>query len=93
VFTGVQLLHPRLFAGAPEGPFSLLRLYDEAEAAGRLSGIVHDGDWHHIGTPAGLAVAEARLSPAPGGGPSPRPPGPRPARPEGGLRGSGRAGG
>ena len=66
VFTGVQLLHPRLFAGAPDGPFSLLRLYDAAEAAGRLYGIVHDGDWHHIGTPAGLAVAEQRVAASPG---------------------------
>jgi N-acetyl-alpha-D-muramate 1-phosphate uridylyltransferase len=58
VFCGVQLLHPRLFAGAPAGPFSLTRLYDEAEASNRLFGIVHDGAWHHIGTPAGLAEAE-----------------------------------
>jgi len=58
VFSGVQLLHPRLFVGAPEGPFSLTRLYDQAEASDRLFGIVHDGAWHHIGTPAGLAEAE-----------------------------------
>jgi len=58
VFTGVQLLHPRLFENAPAGPFSLTRLYDAAEGAGRLYGIVHDGTWHHIGTPAGLAEAE-----------------------------------
>ncbi|NKB18924.1 MAG: NTP transferase domain-containing protein [Alphaproteobacteria bacterium] len=58
VFTGVQLLHPRLFTGAPGGPFSLTQLYDEAEAAGRLCGVVHDGAWHHIGTPAGLVEAE-----------------------------------
>ena len=62
VFSGVQLLHPRLFADAPQGPFSLTRLYNGAEKAGRLYGIVHDGDWHHIGTPAGLAEAEDRLS-------------------------------
>jgi MurNAc alpha-1-phosphate uridylyltransferase len=61
VFTGVQLLHKRLFADAPTGPFSLTRLYDQAEAAGRLYGLIHDGDWHHIGTPAGLATAEAHL--------------------------------
>ncbi len=58
VFTGVQILHPRLFENAPTGPFSLTRLYDAAEAAGRLYGITHDGAWHHIGTPAGLAEAE-----------------------------------
>jgi MurNAc alpha-1-phosphate uridylyltransferase len=62
VFTGVQILHPRLFAAAPGGPFSLTRLYDQAETAGRLFGLVHDGDWHHIGTPAGLDVAEAHLA-------------------------------
>ena len=70
VFTGVQLLHPRLFADAPAGPFSLTRLYDRAEEAGRLFGIGHAGDWHHIGTPAGLAEAEEILAkdPAPRGG-------------------------
>jgi MurNAc alpha-1-phosphate uridylyltransferase len=54
-------LHKRLFADAPTGPFSLTRLYDQAEAAGRLYGLIHDGDWQHIGTPAGLATAEAHL--------------------------------
>lgn len=62
VFTGVQMLHPRLFTDAPTGPFSLTRLYDKAEEAGRLYGIIHDGDWHHIGTPAGLSEAEEILS-------------------------------
>lgn len=61
VFTGIQILHKRLFAEAPAGPFSLTGLYDRAQAAGRLFGLIHDGDWHHIGTPAGLAVAEAHL--------------------------------
>ena len=66
VFTGVQLLHPRLFDAAPEGPFSLNRLYDRAEGAGRLFGIVHDGEWFHIGTPAALETAEDRLLGRPG---------------------------
>ena len=65
VFTGVQLLHPRLFTDAPTGPFSLTRLYDRAEEAGRLYGINHEGDWHHIGTPAGLTEAEEILSTGP----------------------------
>jgi MurNAc alpha-1-phosphate uridylyltransferase len=59
VFTGVQMLHPRLFDGAPQGPFSLNILYDRAQAAGRLHGLVHDGTWLHIGTPETLADAEA----------------------------------
>lgn len=62
VFTGVQILHPRLFADAPAGPFSLNILYDRAQAAGRLHGQVHDGAWLHIGTPEALTEAEAWLA-------------------------------
>lgn len=62
VFTGVQILHPRLFAKAPSGVFSLNILYDRAQAAGRLFGLVHDGDWLHIGTPETLVAAEAQLA-------------------------------
>ncbi len=59
VFTGVQLLHPRLFAGHPAGPFSMNILYDRAGP--RLRAIAHDGDWLHVGDPEGLALAEAWL--------------------------------
>ena len=62
VFTGIQILHPRLFAEAPSGAFSLNILYDRAEGAGRLHAIVHDGEWFHIGTPAALTESEAELS-------------------------------
>jgi len=58
LFTGVQILHPRLFKGSPEGAFSLNVLYDRALAAGRLYGVVHDGEWFHVGTAEGLAEAE-----------------------------------
>jgi N-acetyl-alpha-D-muramate 1-phosphate uridylyltransferase len=62
LFAGVQILAKRLFAGQTSGKFSLNALYDRAIEAGRLAGIVHDGEWYHIGTPAGLALAEARLA-------------------------------
>ncbi len=62
LFAGVQILHPRLFAGCTVTPFSLNRLYDRAAAAGRLCGLVHDGAWYHIGTPAALAEAEKIIS-------------------------------
>lgn len=62
VFAGLQVLHARLFDGAPEGPFSLNLLYDKANAAGRLFGLVHDGGWLHVGTPEALADAEAALA-------------------------------
>ncbi len=64
VFTGLQVLKPGLFAGAPEGAFSLNLLYDRAIAAGRLFGLEHTGRWFHIGTPEGLALAEDALGPA-----------------------------
>jgi MurNAc alpha-1-phosphate uridylyltransferase len=62
LFAGIQLLHRRLFDAAPGRVFSLVRLFDRAEAAGRLSAIVHDGEWYHVGTPEGLALTRERLS-------------------------------
>lgn len=61
VFTGVQLLHPRLFALAPaQEIFSLNVLYDIALAARppRMAAMVHDGHWLHIGDPEGVRQAE-----------------------------------
>ena len=62
LFAGIQLLHRRLFDRAPGRVFSLVRLFDRAEAAGRLRAIVHDGEWYHVGTPEGLAMTRERLS-------------------------------
>ena len=64
LFTGVQILHPRLFKDAPAGVFSLNVLWDRAIEAGRLFGMVHDGEWFHVGPPQGLADANAYLSTA-----------------------------
>ncbi len=61
LFAGIQILHRRLFDAAPEGAFSLNRLWDDAIAAGRIKALVHDGEWFHVGTRAGLAATEARL--------------------------------
>jgi len=63
VYTGIQLLHPRLFEGCPTGPFSLNLLYDRAAKLGRLYGMLHEGDWMDVGTPAGLKAAEAAVAP------------------------------
>lgn len=58
LFTGIQILHPRLFKDAPAGRFRLNVLYDRAMDAGRLYGVIHDGEWFHVGTPEGLTDAE-----------------------------------
>jgi MurNAc alpha-1-phosphate uridylyltransferase len=63
IFSGLQILHRRLLADpALPKKFSLGRLYDRAQEAGRLRAIVHDGEWYHIGTPAALDLAEDRLA-------------------------------
>jgi MurNAc alpha-1-phosphate uridylyltransferase len=61
LFAGVQLLSPALFRDVPEGVFSLNRIYDKAETAGRLRALVHDGAWYHVSTPSGLKLVEERL--------------------------------
>lgn len=58
VFTGVSIAHPRIFEGAPDGAFSMNRLWDRAIDNGRLFGIRLDGLWMHVGTPEALVEAE-----------------------------------
>lgn len=55
VFAGVTLCDRRLFEDAPSGAFSQLRLWNAAEACGRLYGMRHDGEFFHVGTPQALA--------------------------------------
>ncbi|MBL4691153.1 MAG: nucleotidyltransferase family protein [Rhodospirillales bacterium] len=61
LYTGIQILHPRLFAGGPEGAFSLNVLYDRTMENQRLFGTIHDGEWFHVGSPEGLAEAETYM--------------------------------
>lgn len=61
VFAGVTISHPRLFADAPEGPFSTNVLWDRAIEAGRLFGFRHEGVWMHVGTPEAVDEAEALI--------------------------------
>ncbi|MBO0739321.1 MAG: nucleotidyltransferase family protein, partial [Alphaproteobacteria bacterium] len=62
LFAGIRLLHRRLFDDVRECRFSMVRLFDRAEKAGRLRAIVHDGEWYHIGTPQELAATRVGLS-------------------------------
>jgi N-acetyl-alpha-D-muramate 1-phosphate uridylyltransferase len=61
VFSGIQILHQRLFEQSPRGAFSLVRLYDKAEKSGRLFGLKHTGVWMDVGTPDGVTMAEEEL--------------------------------
>ena len=61
LFASVSICDARLLRDSPDGPFSLLKLWNRAESHGRLHGLVHDGDWFHVGTPRALAAAEKAL--------------------------------
>lgn len=66
VFSGVQILHPRLFSGSPEGKFSMNVLYNkhmkEDGTLHRIKAIEHDGGWYHVGDMASIRLAEERLT-------------------------------
>jgi len=61
-YPGIQIAHPRMFAGAPEGAFSTNIMWDRAITGGRLFGTVMDGAWIHVGTPQAREEAEATLA-------------------------------
>ncbi len=61
VFAGVGIASPRLFDVAPTGVSEMTPLWNRALEAGRLGGLVHDGLWFHLSTPADLAGAESSL--------------------------------
>ncbi len=61
-YAGAAILHPRLFADAPSGAFSLNVLFDRAIASGRLFGQRMEGVWLHVGTPRAIREAEAAIA-------------------------------
>jgi len=58
VYAGVAIMSPAIFRGAPQGEFSLTRLFDEANERERLFGLRLEGVWMHVGTPAAVGAAE-----------------------------------
>jgi MurNAc alpha-1-phosphate uridylyltransferase len=61
VYTGVQILSPRVIHDWPEGPFSTNLFWNRAIEAGRAYGFVHQGLWFDVGTPPAIAKTEALL--------------------------------
>ncbi|MEM6422269.1 MAG: nucleotidyltransferase family protein [Pseudomonadota bacterium] len=66
VFTGAQILRADAFASPAAGAlgeaFSLNPIWDALMAAGRLRAITWPGTWVDVGTPPGIALAEAVLA-------------------------------
>lgn len=59
MFTSMRINHPRAFDGTPDGAFSYLDLLDKAQRNGRLYGLIHAGEWHHISTPTDLDAVQS----------------------------------
>ncbi|MGN7999842.1 nucleotidyltransferase family protein [Sphingomonas sp. 22176] len=62
VFTGIQILSPRVIRDWPEGPFSTNLFWNRAMEAGRLWGAVHQGLWFDVGSPKAIRATELALA-------------------------------
>lgn len=61
-FTGISLLHRRLFEGLLPGPLKLAPILHHAIADHRVKGLHHAGHWLDIGTPERLQELDTMLS-------------------------------
>ena len=61
IYAGAAVLHPRIFADAPQGRFSLNLCFDAAISAGRLFGVAMHGLWLTVGTPQAIGTAESAM--------------------------------
>ncbi len=61
MYTGVQIIDPKLYRDMPGEHFSTNKVWDGCLERGRLFGLRLDGVWMHVGTPAALEDAEQFL--------------------------------
>lgn len=68
IFTGVEIIHPRVFVDCPEGAFSLTHLWKRLEGKDgwheRIKAVAYDGTWLNVGDLKGLEAAEHYLATA-----------------------------
>ncbi len=66
LFTGVEVMHPRVFLDCPTGAFSLSALWRQRVGADgwytRIRAIIHEGDWLNVGDLPGLEAANHYFS-------------------------------
>ncbi len=60
-YSGISLLHPKLFAFCPRGPFPLREPLIEAMKEQRVTAEHHMGAWTDVGTPQRLEVLEQQI--------------------------------
>lgn len=61
-YAGVAIMSRACFEDAPDGPFSLNRLWNRSIEAERLFGLRLDGLWLHVGTPQAILEAEEAIA-------------------------------
>ena len=61
VYLGAGMINPACLDDMTQTAFSLNRAWDRIIGDGRGYGVVHQGGWCDVGTPEGIAVAEALL--------------------------------
>ena len=61
IYGGVALVTKALFAGTPDGAWSLTEIFEKALERETLYGVALDAPWFHVGDPKALAEAERRL--------------------------------
>lgn len=62
VYSGLQIIKTDPVLAVDEKCFSLNRVWDRIEGAGRLFGLVHAGHWCDVGRPENIALAETMLA-------------------------------
>lgn len=62
VFTGVQIMSPRLLHDPPGDVFSTNVFWNRAMEAGRLFGASHQGLWFDVGTPQAIPIVETVIT-------------------------------
>ncbi|MGF7170025.1 MurNAc alpha-1-phosphate uridylyltransferase [Sphingobium xanthum] len=62
VYTGVQIISPRLIQDPPSDVFSTNIFWDRAIAQGRAYGMTHSGLWFDVGTPEAIPLVEAGIA-------------------------------
>ena len=62
VYTGLQIIRPSAVAATEGTVFSLNAVWDRLISDGRLGSSVYPGHWCDVGSPEGLARAEALIA-------------------------------
>ena len=63
-YVGVHITRPSIIDGVAEDAFSLSKIWRRLAPENRLTGVLMDGDWMHVGDPQARDEAEARLQAA-----------------------------